>query len=456
MRFLPAGIVGLFLSVVVVSAQDESGTRPGLPVSDQPPLMRDGSLERSSQGFFPVLPWSPLHGWRVPYSTPTHGLQSIAECNFTVAGFVRAEDITACQRLGLAAIIAPIDDDVPWKKPWRDLSDVEIDQRVKKTVEQAGRGPAVMGYFIMDEPGTRDFAALGKAVDAVKRYAPGKLAYINLFPGYATIGAPDKSQLGAASFTEYLERYVDQVKPQFISYDNYMVQYSDDLLARDSANSYFSDLLEVRRIALRHDLPFWNIVSSNQIRNVTTIPSPANMQFQAYTTLAAGGTGVSWYNYYGGSPGRRGYAYAPIDHNGNKTETWGYLQMVNQHLKTLGPIMSGLRSTGVFFSAQAPGVSLPTFPGRLVSTVQATASPRGRAAQTALPIMVGEFASTDGGDYVMVVNLSLERSANIRVDTPKAYANPEVISAQDGHAVTLDLENGLWLTAGQGALIRLR
>ena len=70
--------------------------------------------------------------------------------------------------------------------------------------------------------------------------------------------------------------------------------------------------------------------------------------------------------------------------------------------------------------------------------------------------MVGEFASADGNDYIMVVNLSLERSANIRIATLKTYANAEVISAQDGHAVPLDRENGLWLTAGQGALIRLR
>ena len=163
----------------------------------------------------------------------------------------------------------------------------------------------------MDEPGAPAFPALAKAVAAVKKYAPGKLAYINLFPSYATVGAPDQSQLGTATFTEYLERFVNEVKPQIISYDNYMVQYSDDLADKTKAAIYYADLLEIRRVAKKYDLPFWNIVSCNQIRKQTTVPSPANLAFQAYTTLAAGGRGVSWYKYY-----QDGYAYAPIDESG--------------------------------------------------------------------------------------------------------------------------------------------
>ncbi|MGQ9651426.1 MAG: hypothetical protein ACUVXJ_15060 [Phycisphaerae bacterium] len=84
-----------------------------------------------------------------------------------------------------------------------------------------------------------------------------------------------------------------------------MVQYSADLLDAARAGGSFADLLEVRRVALKHDLPFWNIVSSNQIRMNTTIASPANMMHQAYTTLAAGGRGLSRYAYYDGSGPRR-------------------------------------------------------------------------------------------------------------------------------------------------------
>lgn len=456
MRFSIVAIIGL-MATGSIDAQAAEGEIRAAPVgqSGRPATSPGTTGAGSREDLFPILPWSPVHGWRPPYGNPRHGVESMAECNFTVAGFARPEDLAICERLGLVAIMAPFDDETPWKRPWRVLSDQEIDQRVKTMVEQAGNSSAVMGYFIVDEPGTREFPALAKAVAAVKRYAPGKLAYINLFPGYATIGAPDKSQLGAASFTEYLERYVTEVKPQFISYDNYMIQYSDDLLDTGRGKSYFADLLEVRRVALKHDLPFWNIVPSNQIRKYTTIPSPANMMLQAYTTLAAGGRGLSWYTYYGGSGPRPGYAYAPIDHTGNKTETWGYLQLVNHQIKTLGPIMNRLKSTDVFFDGPGLPDSLPLLPGRIIKEVQSTVSPRSFA-KTALPVMIGEFTDDSGGDHVMIVNLSIERSANLRITFTKTYGSKEVISAQDGHPVALDEENGLWLTAGQGALIHLR
>ncbi len=97
--------------------------------------------------------------------------------------------------------MAPTKGEEPWFGKWREMNDEEIDQTVKQMVEAAGNNPAVLGYFIMDEPGAPAFPALAKAVAAVKKYAPGKLAYINLFPSYATVGAPDKSQLGTATYT---------------------------------------------------------------------------------------------------------------------------------------------------------------------------------------------------------------------------------------------------------------
>ena len=398
---------------------------------------------------FPILPWDVLHGWKEPHRNPKNGLESIAECNFTLAGFVKPEDLPLCEKLGLAAIMAPSIGDKPWFGKWREMSAEEIDRAVKEIVEATGDSPAVLGYFIMDEPGAPAFPALAQAVAAVKKYAPGKLAYINLFPSYATVGAPDQSQLGTATYTEYLERFVSEVKPQILSYDNYMVQYSDDLEDHAKAAIYYADLLEVRRVAQKYGLPFWNIVSCNQIRKQTTVPSPANLAFQAYTTLAAGGRGVSWYKYY-----QDGYAYAPIDDSGEKTLTWQYLQAVNHQLRTLGPIMNRLTSTGVFFTSPTPVKDLPLLPGRVMQEIQSTASPRGFS-DGKPPIMVGEFQDEQGHDHLMVVNLSLESSANIKIRPAKTYKTKQVVSPEDGRLLPLDEENGHWLLAGHGILIKL-
>ncbi len=402
-----------------------------------------------SPDLFPILPWDVLHDWKEPYRNPRNGLASIAQCNFTLAGFVKPEDLPLCARLGLAAIMAPAKSKQPWFGKWREMSDEEINRAVKQMVEATANSKSVLGYFIMDEPGAPAFPSLAQAVAAVKKYAPGKLAYINLFPSYATVGAPDKSQLGTATYTEYLEQFVNEVKPQILSYDNYMVQYSDDLADEKKAAIYYADLLEIRRVAQKYGLPFWNIVSCNQIRKQTTTPSPANMAFQAYTTLAAGGRGVSWYKYY-----QDGYGYAPIDGKGDKTMTWRYLQTVNHQLRTLGPIMNRLTSTGVFFTTPPPVKDLPLLPGRIVKEVQSTASPRGLSSVEP-PIMVGEFQGEDGHDYAMLVNLSLEKSANVKIRTMKTYQTKQFVSTEGGRFLPLDEDNGHWLLAGHGVLIKL-
>jgi hypothetical protein len=435
--WLTSLLIVVFLALGALAAEPASNT----PSPSIQPFTHSPDL-------FPILPWDVLHGWKEPNRNPEHGLESIAECNFTLAGFVKPEDLPLCEKLGLAAIMAPAKSDQPWFGKWREMNTEQIDRAVKQMVEATANSKSVLGYFIMDEPGSPAFPALAQAVAAVKKYAPGKLAYINLFPSYATVGAPDQSQLGTATYTEYLERFVNEVKPQIISYDNYMVQYSDDLKDKTKATIYYADLLEIRRVAQKYDLPFWNIVSCNQIRKQTTVPSPANLAFQAYTTLAAGGRGVSWYKYY-----QDGYAYSPIDGKGDKTLTWRYLQAVNHQLRTLGPIMNRLKSTGVFFTSPPPVKALPLLPGKIVQEVQSTASPRGFS-DAKPPIMVGEFQDEQGHDYVMLVNLSLEGSANIKIGTVKSYKTKQVFSAEDGRLMPLDEDNGHWLLSGHGLLVK--
>ena len=393
--------------------------------------------------FFPILPWDPYHGWSKPFvEDRPNGLESIADCNFNMAGFVQPKDLRRCEKLHLGAIVLPADDDTnspSFQRAWNKMSDKAIEQRIKQVIRAAGKSPAIKGYFIYDEPGVADFPALGKAVAAVKKHAPGKLAYINLFPDYATLGAPDRSQLGTSNYTEYLERFVAEVHPQMISYDNYMVQYSDDLKNAAKAASYYHNLLEVRRVAQKHQLPCLQIVGINQIRQTEPIPSPANLQFQAYTTLAAGYRGVTWYNYYG-----PGYKYTAIDPAGRKTLTWVYLREVNSQIAALAPVMSRLTSTGVFFSAPGPVDNLPLLPGNLVEAVTCPT-----------PVMVGEFKHGNGDSYVMVVNLSLERSAKFTLTTRQPYDSIKIVSAVDGSLSAFDQKNGLWLVAGQGVLLAL-
>ncbi len=396
----------------------------------------------SKPGFFPILPWDPYHGWGQPLvENRTNGFKGLAECNFNMAGFVLPRDLPECQRFGLGAIMLPVETtftNVQYIYGWKGLSDEAIDRRVKTMVDAAGSNPAIVGYFVTDEPGVADFPALGKAVAAVKKYAPGKLAYINLFPSYATLGAPDTSQLGTPSYSEYLERFVSEVKPQLISYDNYMVQYSMDMKDAGTAANYYLNLLDVRRVALEHELPYLNIVASCQLRPDKAVPSPANMRLQAFTTLAAGYRGVTWYTYFGDF-----YPYAPLSKSGEKTATWTALQAVNQQVALLAPLMSRMKSTGVYFTSPVPASGLPTLPGKLVEGVSSK-----------VPVMVGEFRDNSGGRYVMVVNLSLEQSADVQIQAANGFDVCKVLFSPGGFTSCLKTDT-VYLAPGEGALMAM-
>jgi hypothetical protein len=384
---------------------------------------------------FAILPWDQIRAIEGSEDR-VHGIASLVDCNFTYAGFSRVADLAACEKLGLRAIVHP-DDSLGLTKPAH-LSDEQIDRAVRTLVEQTKGSPACVGYFLRDEPGASQFAYLGKIVAAIRRQAPGKLAYINLLPSYATAGQVGGSQLETKDFTEYLERYVAEVKPDFLSYDNYMVEYSQDLRDRATGASYFRDLLEVRRVSLEHGLPFWNIVTCVQIRPNTTTPSPANLLLQGWTTLAAGGHGISWYKYE-----QKGYRFCPIDLDHKQTATWSYLQMVNHQLKVIGPIVCGMRSVGVYFAGPAPLDGGPGLPGKLVKKLEVDS-----------PLMIGEFASKgDAVDRLVLVNLSLERTAKVQLKELRSLGKLEEYSPQDGHLTKCGAD--VYLAAGQGVLLKV-
>ena len=163
------------------------------------------------------------------------------------------------------------------------------------------------------------------------------------------------------------------------------------------------------------------------------------MSFQAYSTLAAGYRGVTWYNYYG-----PGYHYTAIDSAGKKSLTWLYLRQVNTEIAGLAPVLSHLSSTGVYFAPPGPVENLPLLPGNVVASV---------ACET--PIMVGEFMDQAGIAYAMVVNLSLERSAKFTLTTRDSTARIQIVSALDGSLSGFDGKAGCWLVAGGGVLLKL-
>jgi hypothetical protein len=88
-----------------------------------------GETRSPPTDFFPILCWGDIPKGKQSADSKKNGLESIAECNFNVAGFVNPEDLPACERLELTAIIRSYMVD--------GLNDGQIDERVRKIVERS-------------------------------------------------------------------------------------------------------------------------------------------------------------------------------------------------------------------------------------------------------------------------------------------------------------------------------
>ena len=413
--------------------------------------------------FYPVFPWDHLGDWMSKYQTLENAMKSSAECEFTLSGFVNSVEMAKeAEKNGLRCIyetgIEVFDE--------RNLSEEEIakklaaiDERIKQVVEETKDLPNVVGYNLVDEPGSYKFKALATAVAAVKKYAPGKLAYINLFPGYAsTIGADVDSQLGTYSFEEYLERYVQEVKPQLLSYDNYMLEYSEDMRNLERASVFFTDLFLVRKVALKYDLPFWYIGSSLCIMEQSSPPTPARYALQTYLPLAAGADGLTWFLYY-----PLGWSYSPIDRDGRKTLSWLYMRDVNIQARALGSYLKKFRSTdagmdAIYTQAEAPKLpQLPAKPTKVLPNLKTSRSNNGSFDPNDAPkVFVGEFQARDGDDLAaLVVNMDIDASVKVTFDKPAGYGALKRVSPVDGTEESVtdeDRAGGFWIIPGHGTL----
>lgn len=368
---------------------------------------------------FVIMPWGGTPG-------DPAVLEEIRRCGFNLAGFVAPDGLDAVQAAGLKAIVS--DGPCHVGDAEAELSEEEITRRTQEVVGKVKDHPAVFGYYLRDEPSSRPFPGLGKWAAAFQQADPKALPYINLFPNYAS-----PAQLGAGSYDEYLETFVATVKPRFVSYDHYALMDDGGL-----RGGYFQNLEAVRRVALAHDLPFWNIVLSNAHFHYAE-PSEGGLRFQAYTTLAYGARGISYFTYF--APHVGNYRLAPIDQFGHRTATWDMLRAVNLQIQKLAPTYIKLKSVNVFHHPNVPEGCRG-----LDSSVHLTALDGG-------DLMAGEFEGPAGEPYVLVVNKDLHRSTAFGL-TPKAAGQMRVVSAYTGNETPFAGEQ-VWLAAGQGMLLRL-
>lgn len=368
---------------------------------------------------FAFLAWNRSHGDRRTF-------EEMRECGFNLAGFVQPDQLDDVAAAGLQAIV--YDPRLPIQLDGT-LTETEAKRRAGELADKVAAHPAVFGFYLTDEPNARSFPALARWSAAFRAVAPGKIGYVNLFPTYAST-----DQLGVGSYTRYLETFINTVKLPYLSYDHYALMEDGSL--RDG---YFQNLEIVREAALRHKIPFWNVVMSTGCLDYAE-PTDAGLRFQAYTTLAYGGRGISWFTYFSAPVGN--FRLAPIDHFGQKTATWSMLRRVNLEIHRLGPTYVTLKSVNVFHHPEVP------------KECRGIATSRHLSALSGGSLVVGELVGPEERPYALVVNKDLHRSARFSLHFKAGEAITQ-INAQTGQPQPFAGEQA-WLAPGQGMLLTVQ
>ena len=190
---------------------------------------------------------------------------------------------------------------------------------------------------------------------------------------------------------------------------------------------------------MEHGIEFWNIVLSVAHFSYREL-NAADLRFEAYTTLAYGGRGISYFTYF--TSGTGNYRMAPIDQFGHQTPTWYFMQHVNLQIQKLAPTLLQLRSDAVYHFGQIPSGANGPPTNSLVSGVGGD------------NFLVGDFTHRDGSRYLMVVNKDLAKSRPCSPQFRTAPRRVQHVSAYSGALTSFEGED-VWLPPGGGVLLKV-
>ena len=318
------------------------------------------------------------------------------------------------------------------------LDDPKRREKLDALITRVRQHPALYAYHLTDEPSTSHFPALGRLVSYLGELDPAHLAYINLFPTYAS-----NEQLGnkgdvVTAYKDHLRLYIEQVKPALISYDHYQFALKGD------NDQYFLNLALIRQAAQDAGLPFLNIVQActwapQQMR----IPNTNELRYLVSTTLAYGAQAISYYVY--AHPGHHG-SIANLD--GTPGPLYHALKTYNREFLAIAKELQPLRSLAVHHTAMRERgcEPLPADAPFRLDYAKSPSQSRG--------FLLGSFGLKDKPSHVVLVNLDYTAAMNTKLLGPSEL---EVFNATTGlwtpaNQTTVEVS----LPPGGGKLVRVR
>ncbi|MCH2126372.1 MAG: hypothetical protein MK165_16400 [Pirellulaceae bacterium] len=323
-------------------------------------------------------------------------------------------------------------------------------------IEGVKSHPALYGYLSRDEPNASMFADLAELKNYLDAKDPARLKYVNLYPNYAsteqlgTEGTPD-----VRPYEEHVRLFVETFKPQLLSYDHYHFGVKED------GDKYFLNLAQIRQAALAANIPFMSIVQACGWTVNMRIPTGEELRWLAYTSLAYGSQGISYYVY--GYPGHDGGMINQTD--GSPTMLYYAAREVNREFVAIATELQSLRSMGAYHAGMLPIGTKP-----LSATARFQLDPPVARKDPAVPVegfLVGCFGKDQSPTHALVVNLDYRTYSGNGQPRREEFVKPvKRFLVGPGPLQIFDVTNSKWLPTesnrlelrlppGAGVLVRL-
>ena len=194
--------------------------------------------------------------------------------------------------------------------------------------------PAVSMVYIGDEPSTLDFPYYNDFVERLRRLLPRQVPHINVHPCYPPVEA-DFGYVGATNYYEYIDKYIENVPLDYLSYDHYL--YST-LPRQESMGPFLRNFKIVADACRRAGRSFWFVPQVNT-RDAKVEITEQKLRYQANMAMAFGAETLVWACWTEGW-----WEMNVLDTNGVKTVQYDRLKRVNAEIKGIAPRFMEFRS----------------------------------------------------------------------------------------------------------------
>lgn len=305
--------------------------------------------------------------------------------------------------------------------------------KLPSTVTALRNDPALLGYYVSDEPKVKQFAACREYKDSISKYDPDAVSYLNL------LAAWDGAAVGADSFQDYVKRFIEEVDPGYLCIDIYPVRTNGGL---HILTKYYATYEVFSSMGKIYGLPFWAYVDSTALEPMQW-PDETNMRFAAFVPLAYGAQGILWWTYTFPASNNEDWKESPVMPGGRRTKIWYDMQTVNREIQAQKDVFLGSELLGVWHT----GDKLPEGTKRL----QEPPAPFTSLSAGKEGVLVSHLR-THGREYMMIVNHDVANSQDVDLRW-RGRGLRRVMS--DG-SETGQLSRRITLPAGGYAIYRLK